>query len=295
MDMFRTRVLAALVALLPAAVLAQSSPPRLEFEVASVRPVEPQEQRVDIGMHIDGSQVRLNFVTLHECMRIAWQVKDFQIDGPEWTASDRFNITAKLPQGASQDQVREMLRNLIQDRFKMTFHTEKRDIAVYALVTGKGGLKLKETPPESSDAAPPKQSVNVSASGSAAGVYVDLGNGSFYTFADDKLVGHKMTMAWIADTLSRYLDKPVVDMSGLPDTAHYDFSFALTSDDYRTMLIRIALKNGVNLPPAAARLADQPTDSLSSALEAAGLKLDSRKAPQDIMVIDHADKTPVSN
>ena len=295
MDMSRTALFSA--AFLPVLALAQTPAPRLEFEVASIRPVAPQEARVDIGMHIDGSQVRFNFLSVRECMRIAWQMKDYQILGPDWVASDRFNISAKLPAGnATADQINEMLRNLITDRFKLTYHMDKRDVAVYALLPGKDGLKLKETAPDAAgDDAAPKKGLNVSASGSAAGVYVDFGNGSYYNFADNKLVGHKLTMNLIVDTLSRYMDKPVVDMTGAPATTYYDFSFQITADDYRTMLIRTALKAGVTLPPEAVRLADLPIDSLMEAMDAVGLKMDSRKAATDVIVIDHADKTPTEN
>ncbi len=296
MVMIRTAIFAAAAALLPVFAIAQTKPARVEFEVASIRPVAPQEARVDIGMHIDGAQVSFNFLSVRECMRIAWQMQDYQIIGPDWVSSDRFNISAKLPAKSSTDQVREMLRNLITDRFRMTIHTEKRDFAVYAMVAGKGGLKLKESAPDAAgDGAAPNKNLNISASGSAAGVSVNFGNGSFYTFADNKLVGHRLSMALIVDTLSRYMDKPVVDMTGAPDTAFYDFSFDITADDYRTMLIRTAMKAGVSLPPEAMRLADLPVDSLLSDMEAVGLKLDSRKAPQDAIIIDKADKTPTEN
>lgn len=297
MDMTRTALFAAAAAFLPLAASAQTAPSRLEFEVASIRPAAPIDASVKIGMHIDGSQVRFTSLSVRDCMRIAWRVKPYQVVGPEWVGSDRFDITAKLPDGAKSDQVPEMLQNLLTERFKIAFHNDKKEFAVYALVPAKGGMKLKETAPDplADAAAAPKSNLNVSASGSAAGVFVDLGQGSWYTFADNKLVGHKMTMDRLADNLSRYMDKPVVDMTGAPAATNYDFSFEITPDDYRTMLIRSAIGAGVSLPPEAVHLADAPTDSLFSAMEAAGLKLDSRKAPQDVMVIDRADKTPTEN
>ena len=300
MEMTRTAVIAAVAALLPLLpnlAIAQTKP-RLEFEVASIRPAAPMDASVKIGMHIDGSQVRFTDLSVRDCMRLAWQVKDYQIVGPEWVASDRWDITAKIPAGANSDQVPEMLQNLLADRFKITFHHDSKEFAVYALIAAKGGIKLKETAPDPngpSDTAAPKSNLNVNASGSAAGVFVDLGQGRYYSFADNKLVGHKLTMALIADTLSRYMDKPVVDMTGAPENTPYDLTFEISADDYRTMLIRTAIRNGVTLPPGAERLADLPTDTLTAAMEAAGLKLDSRKAPQDVMVIDHADKTPTEN
>ncbi len=285
------------VAFLPVIALAQTSPSHLEFEVASIRPAPPIDASVKIGVHIDGAQVRFNYLSVRDCMRYAWAVKEFQIVGPDWIGADRWDITAKLPAGANSDQVPEMLQNLLLSRFKLTFHREKKEFAVYALVAAKGGLKLKESAPDAvADAAPaPKSNVNVNAQGSAAGVFVDFGNGSYYTFADNKLVGHRLSMERIVDTLGRYTDKPVVDMTDAPPSKYYDFSFDITAEDWRTMLIRTAIKAGVSLPPEAVRLADASTDSLTTAMELVGLRLDSRKAPLDVMVVDHADKTPTEN
>jgi uncharacterized protein (TIGR03435 family) len=301
MEMHRTVVISALAACLPLLVNAQTSPQtkpaHLEFEVASIRPAPPIDASVKIGMHTDGAQVRFDQLSLRDCMRIAWQVKDYQVVGPDWVSSDRFNIMAKVPAGgATPEQIRTMLQNLLMDRFKMAFHNDKKEFAVYALVPAKSGLKLTETAPDATTDAPAKPAgIAVNASGSAAGVFVDLGNGSYYSFADNKLVGHKLTLPRMAETLAQYMDKPVVDMTALPDTKFYDFSLPVTADDYRVMLIRTAIRAGVSLPPQAAALADGSIDSFYSALEAVGLKLDPRKAALDVMVIDHADKTPTDN
>ena len=298
MEMQRIAVIFALATCLPLLVNAQTRPAKLEFEVASIRPAPPMDASVKIGMHTDGAQVRFDFLSLRDCMRLAWQVKDYQVVGPDWVGSDRFNITAKVPDGgATQEQVRTMLQNLLIDRFKLTFHNDKKEFAVYALVLSKNGLKMTETAPDAASDAPAAKpaGINVNASGSAAGVFVDLGNGSYYTFADNKLVGHKLTLPRIADTLAQYMDKPVVDMTGLSDAKFYDFSLPITTDDYRVMLIRSAIRAGVSLPPQALAMADGSIDSFYSSLEAAGLKMDPRKAALDVMVIDHADKTPADN
>jgi uncharacterized protein (TIGR03435 family) len=297
-DMIRTFLFAASATFLPVVAIAQTAPARLEFEVASIRPAAPLDASVKIGMHIDGSQVRFTSLSVRDCMRLAWQVKDYQIVGPDWIGTDRWDITAKLPAGTKSDQAPDMLQKLLVDRFGITFHHDTKEFAVYALMAAKGGLKLTETAADQASdnaAAAPKSGLNVSASGSAAGVFVDLGQGSWYSFADNKLVGHKLTMERIADTLSRYMDKPVVDMTGTPASTNYDVSFGITAEDYRTMLIRVAIRSGVSLPPEAVHLADAPTDSLAAAMEATGLRMDSRKAPLDVMVIDHVEKTPTEN
>lgn len=295
MKMLRKGFAAAAI-FLPAIALAQTAPSGLQFEVASVRPAPPLDQSVKIGVHTDGSQVRFDYLSLRDCIRIAWQVKDFQVVGPDWIATDRYIINAKVPAGgANQDQRAEMLRNLLLDRFKITFHKEKKEFQVYGLELAKGGLKMKETEPDGTENAPPANGANVNAQGSAAGVFVNLGGGAYFTFADNKLVGHKLDMTRISDTLASYMDKPVVNLTGLDDTKHYDFSFDITPDDYRVMLVRSAIRAGVNLPPEALRLADGPIDSLYSAMDAVGLKMNPQKAPIDVIVVDKADKNPTEN
>lgn len=287
---------AAAALFLPAIALAQTAPSGLQFEVASIRPAPPMDQSVKIGVHTDGSQVRFDYLSLRDCMRIAWQVKDYQVVGPDWIASDRFIISAKVPAGGSNtDQRAEMLRNLLLDRFKLTIHKEKKEFQVYGLELAKGGLKMKESAPDGNQSAPPSNGASVNAQGSAAGVFVDLGGGSYFTFADNKLVGHKLDMTRISDTLAQYMDKPVVNLTGLDDTKFYDFSFDINADDYRVMLIRSAIRAGVTLPPEALRLADGPIDSLYSAMDAAGLKMNPQKAPIDVIVVDKVDKNPTEN
>src|SRR5579863_8170756 len=112
MEMHRNAVITALVACLPLLVSAQTKPAHLEFEVASIRPAAPIDAgaSVKIGIHIDGSQIRFTSLSLRDCMRYAWGVKDYQIDGPEWVAADRWDIVAKLPSGSNTDQVPDMLQ-----------------------------------------------------------------------------------------------------------------------------------------------------------------------------------------
>ncbi len=293
--MTRNALLAALAAFLPAAAIAQTAP-KAEFEVASIRPANPEDAKVEVGMHIDGSQVRFSYLSVHETAAIAWKLKPYQVVGPPWITTDRFNINAKLPAGSKQDQVREMLQTLLISRFKMAYHMDKKEFAVYALVPGKSGLKLKETPADPAGTpAPSAAPLDIKAQGSAAGVYADLGGGSFYSFANNKLIGHKITLKVFADLISRYMDKPVVDMTGAPEDKQYEFEFEITPEDYRTMLIRAALSSGVTIPAEAARLAEGTTDSLYSAMELTGLRMETRKTPQDVLVIDSAQKTPTAN
>ncbi len=109
-------------------------------------------------------------------------------------------------------------------------------------------------PPPS--AKPSAVNVNVYAQ-RAAGVFVDMGGGSSYSFADDKLVGKQLNMFRIKPTPCPAKESPSSNfLTGLPDDKFYDFTFEISADDYRTMLIRTAIRNGVTLPPGAEKLAD---------------------------------------
>jgi uncharacterized protein (TIGR03435 family) len=98
----------------------------------------------------------------------------------------------------------------------------------------------------------------------------------------------------LAPTLSAFMDRPVVDMTDLK--GKYDFVLELSPEDFRAMGIRSAMAAGIALPPQAIQMAEAASgDSLSSALDKLALKLESRKAPLEVIVIDHAEKTPSDN
>src|SRR3954463_14897581 len=77
---------------------------RLEFEVASIKPAPDQIRLVNVGLHIDGAQVRGTSLPLRDYIVLAYRLKPNQVMGPDWISSQRFDIAAKLPDGASQDQ-----------------------------------------------------------------------------------------------------------------------------------------------------------------------------------------------
>lgn len=269
-----------------------------QFEVASIRPSDTAAtDRVHVGVHIDGAQLTCNYFSLKDLIRMAYAVKDYQITGPDFLASDRFDIAAKLPAGAGQDQVRDMMKALLEERFQVKLHHDKKDFPVYGLLIAKNGLKIKESPadPDAGDSKEQaKAPVNVTATGGRGGVNVNLGHGSYFTFSDNKLVAKKLTMASFAEMLARFEDRPVVDMTGL--TGNYDIELTFTPEDYRAMLIRSAVVAGVSLPPEALKMMEGASgDSLLAGLEKVGLKMESRKAPLDVLVVDHALKVPTDN
>jgi uncharacterized protein (TIGR03435 family) len=288
-----------LVIFAPVAGFGQTDPAaaRAEFEVASIRPSAPLGggTQVNVGVHVDGAMVSCTALSVKDYMVSAYQVKFYQILGPEWIAGERFDITAKLPEGATRSQVPAMLQTLLADRFQMKMHRETKELPVYTLVVGKGGMKIKESPLDAETGEGPggRGAVNVAASGGRAGVALSFGRGSGFTFADNKIVATKLSMLSFVDTLGRFLDRPVVDATELK--GNYDFELTFTPEDFRAMQIRSAIAAGVVLPPEALRLLESSGDSLFSAVQGVGLKLESRKAPIEVLVVDSVLKTPTAN
>jgi uncharacterized protein (TIGR03435 family) len=280
-----------LTSLTPAAV------PEQEFEVASIRPsAPPVAGQVKVGMRTDGAQVHYTYLSMREYIRLAYDIKDYQLSGPEWLAGAHFDIVAKLPPDSTKAQIRKMLQTLLVERFKLTFHSATKEFPVYALMPAKGGIKMKESPldPEAENPDGSKAASNVTASAGQGPTSVNLGRGASFTYGNNRLEGRKMSMLQMTEVLSRFLDRPVVDMT--ESKATYDFTMEMTLEDYRVMIIRNAIANGMTPPPQAMKLLDDATDSsLFAAVAALGLKLEPRKAPLDLMVVDHIEKLPTEN
>jgi len=278
-----------------AAWLAQAGRPA--FEVASVRPsVDAPRQAVAAAGRVDGAQFRIAGLTFKDYVSMAYGLKLNQISGPTWITTDRFDIVATLPEGGKPDQVPLMMQTLLEERFELKTHIEKKEFPVYALRVASGGLKLTEVQPDSESENPDaKAPQTFTRSGSGQGISVNLGRGSSFNFADNKFVGKKLTMAALTSMLERFLDRPVLDMTA--DNGYYDLSIDLTQDDYRVMLIRAAVAAGLVLSPDALRVLDGsplPT-SLFDGLSKYGMKLETSRAPLDILVVDSARKTPTEN
>jgi uncharacterized protein (TIGR03435 family) len=277
--------------LLVASLSAQAQP---EFEVASIRPSAEQVEKGVGRVQISGSQVRVSSLPLRDYVALAYELRINQIEAPDWLAQTRFDVAAKLPAGSSAEQVPQMLLKLLIDRFELKAHRSSKEFAVYALTPGSGGPKLKEAAVDPATVVSAPGTVNVAASGSAAGVSVDLGDGSYFSLVDNRLEIKTATMASVAETLTRLLDRPVIDSTRL--TGRYNMVFELTPEDYNGTLIRSAINAGVVLPPQALRVLDTASlDPFSRGLEKYGLSLESRRAPLDIVIVDSMRKVPTEN
>jgi uncharacterized protein (TIGR03435 family) len=158
------RMTGAAVILCASIALGQQANPKLTFEVASIKPAAPQAMARLQGS-VDGGpgtpapgRIQFTDMPLKVLIMRAYDVQNFQVSGPSWMDSQRFDITAKVPDGATKEEARIMLQNLLSDRFKLKMHKGSKDAAIYELVVAKGGLKLKEA---AQTAAPPTERPSV--------------------------------------------------------------------------------------------------------------------------------------
>lgn len=208
----------------------------------------------------------------------AFGVRKHQLSGPPWLNQSRFDVLAKVPPGATREQVRAMLQKLLADRFGLTFHHESREVPVYALVVAKGGVKMKT----SSDSPPPvperfPQLKQGQESGMAVGMSRDF---------VIRYTARKQTLASLAGILYNSMDRPVLDATELTGT--YDFTLEYLAE--RVSRASGAPSDSQPDPDTA------PAPSVYTALQSQlGLRLDSRKVPFDMIVIDELRKSPTEN
>ena len=285
---------AILAILLIGPLLAQSP----QFEVASVRPFAPRPEQVAAGLHFDGAQVRGVGLSLRDYLATAYRFKATLISGPDWTATERYDISATLPDGGTKAQVPEMLQALLADRFQVKLHKEKKEYPIFALVLAKGPSKLKELPPDPNEDKVNDEPVGMANVATIAvvgnGVSVKYARGASFSVGNNRIEVTKLPLWVFCRNLERYSDRQIVDMTGL--TGSYTFAVDVSAEDYMAMMIRSAVLRGANIMAEAQKLLDAtPASALSDALQQVGLKLESRRAPLDIIVIDSALKTPTAN
>jgi uncharacterized protein (TIGR03435 family) len=285
---------AILAILLNGPLLAQSP----QFDVASVRPFVPAPGQVAAGLHFDGAQVRGVGLSLRDYLATAYRTKATLISGPDWTATERYNITATLPDGSSKAQVPEMLQALLADRFEVKLHNEKKEYPIFAMVLAKGPPKLKELPPDPNEDKVNDEPVGMANVATIAavgnGVSVQYARGASITVGNNRIEVTKLPLWVFCRNLERYSDRQIIDMTGL--TGAYTFVVDVMPEDFMAMMMRSAVLRGANLPAEAQKLLDtSPPSAIGDALEQVGLKLEQRRAPLDILVIDSALKTPTAN
>jgi len=275
------------------AALAQGNPPA--FEVASIKAAAPQQQgRMMVRMGSDPGRVDYANVSLKDVLARAYNVKRYQVQGPSWLDSERYDITAKVPDGVPKEQIPVMLQALLADRFKMTTHKETKEQPVYGLVVGKSGPKLTKSDESGGEGAAPKMMTTPDGGKVAAprGGVMMMMNGPG---GNARMQANKVTLGQFSDMLSNMLDRPVVDQTALE--GNYDIALDVSMEDLAGMKRMavggpgpMAAGNPDHPAPEAA-----PSASIFTAVQALGLKLEPKKAPVDFIIVDRADKVPTEN
>jgi uncharacterized protein (TIGR03435 family) len=195
---------------------------------------------------------------LTACIRWAYNVPEFQVSGPAWLNEVWFDINAKAAGPAKEAELRLMMQTLLADRFKLTLHRQIKETSALVLTIGKGGHKLK--PVETQD--PP----------------------SFKT-GKLNLTGKGATIAQLIEFLSRELRNPIVDQTGLAGR----FDYFLDIAPYFTEDMQRNGGPGGGPPPDAPGIVAQ---AIQAQL---GLKVESKKVPVEMLIVDSMEKAPTEN
>jgi uncharacterized protein (TIGR03435 family) len=258
---------------------AQQASDSPRFEVATIKATDPNPANpMFIGMSADGAMVKYTNITLRDCIRGAYRVRDFQIIGPNWMTSARFEINAKLPAGASQEQIPERLQVLLAERFKLEIRREMKEHNVYALVVGNGGAKLKPAEAKTDGNSPKALGPD--------GKPRDL---MMYGFPPGGvgITAPSASVASLVGLMSRFTARPVVDMTGI--AGQYEFKLIFAPETITTPPM------GAGPRPDSAAAPVEPAQSVFDAVKQYGLRLEARRAPIEMLTITHLEKTPTEN
>ena len=246
---------------------AQPPPPAPTFEVVSIKPASPP-----IGPFLPGSRLvcpvtgcggpgtsspeRITFTysSLKNLIQVAYDVRSYQVEGPAWLESARFDVVANVPPGTTRDQAHLMLQKLLADRFRLRLHRSTRNVAIYALVVASSGPKLKVSVDDPN---------------------VPRGRGTIWSpgSAQKRFEFDRFTMAKFAQALEPDVDRPVIDRTALVGTYDIRLVFAPRSSS----------GFGSTNP--------QDTPELFTALtEQLGLKLEPGRGPVEVLVIDSVER-----
>jgi len=335
-----SRIVSALILVLVASGAASGQTPqgKLSFDVATVKPSALDMQKLaaaiqggqmpKMGPEIGATRATYTFMTLSDLICMAWNVRPYQISGPDWLTKQRFDIEATMPEGSKKDEAPAMLQSLLEERFKITVHRAQEEHKVLALVVGKSGPKMKEsaTPPQAFDPNSPLQPGEVQMEGLDGPIRMKIGTDGTVTqnmgakgtvvqkFDRQTMTFHfksnGVTMTGYAELLSTLLlqlggpnSRQVVDMTGLK--GYYELDTEISMADIVALARNLGMDVPMGAPSGGAASASAPPTastpeqtagvSVMDSVEKMGLKLENSKATVDRLVIDHIEKTPTEN
>jgi uncharacterized protein (TIGR03435 family) len=259
-------------------VSAQPQTP-LAFEVASVKPSGPQSfHGTDGGPGSSSPELfRAGSAPLRLLICIAWNIDCyFQISSKASLDKGEFDIVARVLAGATKEQFRVMLQNLLIDRFGLKMHIESKEFPAYEMIVTKSGLKLKEAVPGETNlqhdgeigwpVLPPNRAT-MAALNSISGGYQLV-----------RIRAQQQALAQLAKMLQSGSDEPpIVDQTGL--SAKYNFTLEYVKD-----------------PLGATPDSPPPAPLLTTALQQQlGLQLVSKRLPFDVVVVESVKQVPTEN
>lgn len=220
------------------------------FEVASVKGGRDPLREFDRGENVEAHPGTLSMRSVRLLTAICWayDAQEFQVEGPDWISSERYDIMAKAGEPAPVERLRAMLQTLLADRLQMKVHRQTKEMEGLVITVGKNGHKLKEAK-EPGD-------IEMAKMGAAS---------------------HGGTVSDLLAILTRESRMPVIDQTGI--TGHYDFALDLAP--YVT--------------PDTNKNTDLPNVVAAAFRDQLGLKVESRKVPVEMVVVDRAEKRPPEN
>ena len=225
-----------------------------EFEVVSIKPNKTMSG--SSSSHTNQGTLQGTNLSLKSLIVRAYGIRNYQLEGPDWLESERFDISAKFPADFPKDKEKygpafqSMMQKMLAERFKLAVHRDQKSMAVYGLVVGKNGIKFKEVPP---------------------GPASSHSNNTHFE-------GTSLSMSSFAASLSQEMDLPVLDMTGLKGT--YDLKL-----DWIT-------ERQAQAKDSEPQTGQPIQDAIQEQL---GLKVEHRKAPIEIVVVDKVERIPTDN
>ena len=189
--------------------------PAPAFEVASVKVAPPRQGTAGFtAVDADPAMVRYSNITLQNLLAVAYRMDSRLVAGPPWMDEVLYDVVAKLPPGTPKSRVPDMMQTLLQERFKLAVHREKKDRKAYLLVVGKNGPKLKESRTE----------------------------GGQNQMLPGRIMGGAMPMDLLASMLARFVGYQVVDKTGLPGNFDIDLKFPPEAGPFSAVQEQLGLK-----------------------------------------------------
>jgi len=286
----------------------------LAEQKAGTLPKQPKR-----GTYVTASQAEYDYMSLKLLIAYAYNVKMYQISGPQWLDEQRFDVVGKMPDGASSDDAPKMLQALLEDRFKLVVHRKTESQQVMGLMVAKGGPKLQPAtaslPPITVNV-PPNPLMNRTLNTPDGWVRMRVNQ----DHVNGTIVSNKITMAGLADLLTNLFQgggvdsqwQKVVDQTGL--TGEYqvflDASISSLLNSGRMLGVPadkgdgvvshdlqqvVATSPGQNSADASFMITNTLDPNIFRSIQKLGLKLEISKAPIEMLVVDHAEKNPTAN